>query len=102
MNGEGWAWPLSSVWGDAAQSLGVSRSQELRLPAQQDRRDPGSSSPNSSGSAEATKAQRGEGTCPRSHSELVGKLGLGPRSPDSQPGAPSISPATQLCQARTP
>ena len=51
----------------------ISRAQELRLPEHQDGRHPvGSSPPNSLGSAEATKAQRRQGTCPTSHSELVG------------------------------
>lgn len=91
MNEEGWVCPLSS------------RSQQLRL--QNARRKGTLDYHHQTPSAtRVTKAQRGEGTGPRSHSELVGGLGLEPRMPDSTQSSfhPTRDPAmpAQTLEAR--
>lgn len=60
----------------------ASRSQQLKLPEHQERKHPGYCH-QTPAAIKVTKAQRGEGTGTRSHSELVGELGVEPRTPDS-------------------
>lgn len=86
--------PLARSWGKATPSFQGHRPQQLKYPAHQDGSHPESSPPNSWGSAKVTMAQRGQGTYPRSHSELVGELGLESRTAESLPRAPSVPPET--------
>lgn len=82
MNDEGGRAPCPES-GERLHNLSrASWSQQLKLPEHQERRHPGYCH-QTPAATKVTKAQRGEGTGTRSHSELVGELGVEPRTPDS-------------------
>lgn len=101
MNGEGWAWPSSRIWGDAIQSPGHKNSDSQNTRMEGTLWD----------HCHRTPWAEPKLLRPREGKELAlchtmiwwGELGLelGPL-PDSLSRDLSISPAIQLCQAQTP